>query len=266
MECHLLFLRNSIKGQHHLAIIRITGHLRHLQIMFAQLRSQFALSIQVAPQGVFTHRISIILRFANGAQCIGRTTETADVLLTFTRPTQRVGEVVTQTQGIGIEITFAVQAHATQDTVVESRLHDVGILGIARALKHTPIEKHVADVGTRLIVSCAVGQLVCAAIALVHFLDAVRLVACAVRRSAVIERTTSSGHIHLSVHDVIPDARKVFHQLLFACLSIYVSHTCIEVIGTHGMSHRVVLFAERDTVLIVVRPVFHHAADVYQVL
>ena len=61
--------------------------------------------------------------------------------------------------------------------------------------------------------------------------------------------------------DIIPDSREVLHQLCLAGLCIEVGHTGIEVVGTHGMSHGLILLAELMTVLIVVFAVLHAVAD-----
>ena len=61
--------------------------------------------------------------------------------------------------------------------------------------------------------------------------------------------------------DIVPDSREVLHQLCLAGLCIEVGHTGIEVVGTHGMSHGLILLAELMTVLIVVFAVLHAVAD-----
>ena len=109
-------------------------------------------------------------------------------------------------------------------------------------------------------------QLIRTAIALVYFLNTVRFIAGTIRRSTVIQRTARSCNIHLAGHNVFPDAGQVFHQLVFSCFGIHIGHTGIQVIGTHGMSHRIVLLTERNTVLIIIGAIFHHSTDINQIL
>ena len=98
-----------------------------------------------------------------------------------------------------------------------------------------------------------------------HFLNAIRFIARSIRWGAVIQSTASSGHVHLSGDNIVPDTSQVLHQLLFTRLRIHICHTCIQVIGTYGMSHCTILVTERDTVLIIIRTTFYHTANVNQV-
>ena len=59
------------------------------------------------------------------------------------------------------------------------------------------------------------------------------------------------------IHDVIPDGTQIFHQLCFARLGIEVGNTSVEVVGTDGMSHSLVLVAELMSILVVVFAVGH---------
>ena len=112
----------------------------------------------------------------------------------------------------------------------------------------------------------AVWQLIGTTVTLVHFLYTIRFIAGTIRRSSVIEGSAGSGHIHFPSDNVIPDASQVFHQLLFSCLGIYICYACIKIIGTYGMSHCTILITERDTVLIIVRTVLYHTANINQIL
>ena len=60
--------------------------------------------------------------------------------------------------------------------------------------------------------------------------------------------------------NVIPDRCQVLHQLCLSGLGIEVCHTCIEIIGTYGMSHGFILLAERYAILVVVFSVFYRIA------
>ena len=155
-----------------------------------------------------------------------------------------------------------VKTDAAQDAVVETVFHQVDVFAVASGLEHAPVEQHVADVGASLVVRRGVGQLVGAAIALVHFLYVVGLVVGTVGRSAVVQGATCTVDIHLAVNDVVPNRSEVFHQLFLTLLQEEVGHTGIQIVGAHGVSHGVVLLAERYAVLVVVGTVFHHATDV----
>ena len=202
----------------------------------------------------------------NGAQRIRRTTEAADILGTFFRPAKCVWQIRTDAQRVGIEIFLSIQTDTTQHTVIEGSFHNIRIFGIARHFQHTPVEKHIADIGAGLVMRRTIRQLIRTAIALVYFLNTVRLIAGTIRRSTVIQRTARSCNIHLAGHNVFPDAGQVFHQLVFSCFGIHIGHTGIQVIGTHGMSHRIVLLTERNTVLIIIGAIFHHTTDINQIL
>ena len=99
-----------------------------------------------------------------------------------------------------------------------------------------------------------------------YLLNTIRLIASPVRWRSIIKSTTSSGHVHLLGHNIIPDTSQIFHQLLFACLGIYIRYSCIQIICTYGMPHCTILVAERNTILIIIRSVFHHTANINQVL
>ena len=99
-----------------------------------------------------------------------------------------------------------------------------------------------------------------------YLLNTIRLITGAVGRSSVIKGTASPGHVHLPGDDVVPDTGQILHQLLFAGFGIHIRHPGIQVIGTHRMPHRPVLFTERNAVLIIIRTIFHHPPDVYQIL
>ena len=109
-------------------------------------------------------------------------------------------------------------------------------------------------------------QLVGTAITLVYLLNQIGLVDRTIGRRTIVEGTTGTRHIHLAGHDILPDARQVLHQLLLARLGIDIGHTGIEVVGANGVTHRIVLLAEGDAVLVVIRTILDHAADVDQVL
>ena len=63
------------------------------------------------------------------------------------------------------------------------------------------------------------------------------------------------------IDDIIPDSREVLHELHFASLRIEVGHTSIEVVGTYGMTHRLVLVAEFMTVLVVILTIGNTVSD-----
>ena len=99
-----------------------------------------------------------------------------------------------------------------------------------------------------------------------YLLNTIRLITGAVGRSSVIKGTASPGHVHLPGDDVIPDMGQILHQLLFAGFGIDIRHPGIQVIGTYRMSHRPVLLTERNTILIIIRTIFHHPPNVNQIL
>ena len=61
--------------------------------------------------------------------------------------------------------------------------------------------------------------------------------------------------------DIVPNGTEVLHQLGFTRLGIEIGDTCIEVVGTNGMSHSLVLVAELMTVLVVVLTISYAIAD-----
>ena len=111
--------------------------------------------------------------------------------------------------------------------------------------------------GANLVVGILLGQLELSTIGLVNLLDTGLVVGGAVGAYTVVERTAASHDINLMVHDVVPDGREVLHQLRLAGLGIEVCYAGIEVVGTDGMAHCLVLVAELMAVLVMVFAVLH---------
>ena len=151
--------------------------LRHDElVLLVEHHLHLVLSVKVHIDLLTTHRIGIVLCLTEGTQGIRRTAETTDILFSLFRPAQGIRQFVAHTQRVGIEIALTVEGDTTEDTVEETVLYDIRIFTVACCLEHTPVEEHITDIGTGLVVGCRLWQLIRTAITLVYLLDIRRFI------------------------------------------------------------------------------------------
>ena len=154
--------------QGYLTVPGVVGHLLDFQVF--GFKSVLTVEIYVEECIVF-NRIDILLRFAERAHGVRRTTETGNVMLAVLRPAHHVGELLRATQSLGIEIVLTVERDAGENAIIEFGLDVVEVFAIACSLEHTPREQQHTDLGTDLIVCGLLRQLELPTIGLVDLLD-----------------------------------------------------------------------------------------------
>src|SRR5262249_45991630 len=127
-----------------------------------------AAAVEVDPDTAVRATVGVTGRLGNGAGEVRRAAVTTDPLLPQARPAERSRHGVELAEGVGVEEPFAVPADPGEHRGGEGQFQDVGVPGLAGDLEHPPVPQDVSDRGTGLVVRRAAGQLVIAAVSLMH--------------------------------------------------------------------------------------------------
>lgn len=139
---------------------------------------------------------------------------------------------------IYIEKAFSVKLHSCEDSVVESKLHNIAVFAVYLVFEHLFRKEYQADrcagfgvsrIGRQVVVNCESFALNCLAYA--------------------------ARYVHFSVDDVLPQTAAGCKKLLVLCFCGEVSHSRVEIYCTDCVSHCFGLFTDRfGTLAVIIAP------------
>ena len=81
-----------------------------------------------------------------------------------------------------------------------------------------------------------------------------------IRRSAIIQGSTSACYIKLFIHKTSPYLVENLHIIRIFLFQAKVSHTCIEIVCTYSMSQNLFMLLQRNLILVIIHTIFYTVA------